>query len=95
MAFDCLFGQRRHPCRDLAINRNISNPDFHRRSNQCACLTRVAIQKTFAFERRNVLHHRCLACKTEMTLDFARARGDTFLALLALNEIENVSLALG
>jgi hypothetical protein len=30
-----------------------------------------------------------------VTLDFARARRNSFLALLALNEIEDVSLALG
>jgi hypothetical protein len=36
-----------------------------------------------------------LAGEAKMILDFARAGGDTFLALLALNKIEHTSLSIG
>ena len=55
----------------------------------------MPIKKTLSLQRGDVLHHRRLAGEPKMTLDLARARRDAFLALLALDEIENVSLPIG
>ena len=54
----------------------------------------MPIEKPFAFQRGDVLHHRCLTGEPEMILDFARARGDSGVALLALNKVKNASLPL-
>ena len=54
----------------------------------------MPIEKPFAFQCGDVLHHRCLTGEPEMILDFARARGDSGVALLALNKIKNASLPL-
>ena len=94
MAFDSLLSQCRHARWNLSINRNVGDPHFLHRRNQGAGLARVAIKKTFAFERSNVLHHRCLARESEVPLNLARAWRDSFFALLALDKIENVFLAL-
>jgi len=92
MAFDRLLGQGGHPGGNLSINRNISDANLLHRRNQGTCLARMPIEKAFALERGNVLHDRCLAGETKMTLDFARAWRNPFLALLALDKIENVFL---
>ena len=55
----------------------------------------MSIEKTFAFERSDVLHDRCLAGEAEMTLNFARARCQPFLPLLVLDKIENGFLTIG
>src|SRR5437763_1067339 len=55
----------------------------------------VAIEKSFAFQSCDVLHDRRLAGETEVVLNFARARRDSFLALLGLNEIEYAFLPIG
>src|SRR5215471_13308932 len=94
MPFNALLGQRRHSRRDLAIDRNIGNPDFHGWSNQRSRLARMPIQEALALQRGEVLHHRCLASKPEMILDFARAGRDPFLALLSLDKIEHVFLTI-
>jgi len=92
MALDGLLGQGGHPRGNLSINRNISDPNFLHRRNQGARLARMPIEKTFALERGNVLHDRCLAGETKMALDFARAWRNPFLALFPLDKIENVFL---
>jgi hypothetical protein len=55
----------------------------------------MPIEKTFSLQRGDVLHYRRLTGKSEMILDFTRTRGDPFLALLALDKIENAPLPLG
>lgn len=55
----------------------------------------MPIEKTLSLQRGNVLHYRRLARKPEMILDFTRTWRDPFLALLALDKIENVPLPLG
>ena len=92
MAFDGLLGQGGHPRGNLSINRDVGDAHFLHWSNQGARLARMPIEKTFALERGNVLHDRGLACETKMALDFARAWCNSFLALLALDKIENVFL---
>src|SRR3984893_8313862 len=92
MAFNGLLGQGGHPRGNLSVNRNVGDANFLHRCNQSACLARMPIEKTFALERGNVLHDRCLAGETKMALDFARAWRNSFLALLALDKIENVFL---
>ena len=95
VAFDILLGQRGHAGRDLSVNRHVVDPNFLDRRDQRACFAGVTLKKSFFLQRGNVLHHRRLAGEPEMTLDFARARGDAFFPLLPLDEIENVSLAFG
>ena len=94
MAFDRLLSQRRHAGRDLPVDWNVGDSDFHSWSNQRAGFARVAIEKPLSLQRSNVLHHRCLAGEPKMTLDFACAGRDPLLALLALNKIKNASLPL-
>src|SRR4030095_4171362 len=89
VTFDGLFGQRRHACRDLPVNWNIGDPDFHSWSNQRPGLARVPVKKTFALQRRDVLHHRSLTREPKMTLDFARAWRNPFFSLLALDKVEH------
>ena len=55
----------------------------------------MPIEKTLSLQRGNVLHYRCLAGEPEMILDFTRAWRDPFLALLALDEIEDSPLPVG
>src|SRR5438105_10243576 len=55
----------------------------------------MPIEKTLSLQRGNVLHYRCLAGEPEMILDFTRAWREPFLALLALDEIENSLLPVG
>src|SRR5690348_7479168 len=95
MAEDGLLGQRRHAGRDLSVDGDIGDADFLNGCNERARFARMAIQESFALEGGDVLHHRGLAGKTEMTLDFACAWGDAFLTLFTLNEIEHASLAIG
>ena len=52
-------------------------------------------RRTFSFERRDVLHDRCLARETKMILDLSCAWRDPFFALFALNEIKDAFLACG
>ena len=94
MAFDVLLRRGGHARRDLAINRHIGDSYFLSRRDQCARFAGVTLEKSFSFERGDVLHHRSLASKMKMTLDLARARGESFVALLALNEIEDAFLAM-
>ncbi len=54
----------------------------------------MAIEKSFSLQRVEVLHDRGLAGESKMLLDFARARRDPFLALLGLDETEDVLLPL-
>ncbi len=94
MAFDILLSQRRHAGRNLSVNRDVVDPDFLDRRDQRARFASVTLKKSFLLERGDVLHHRRLTGEPKMALDLARARGDAFFALLALNEIENLSLAI-
>jgi hypothetical protein len=65
---------------------------FLHRSDQRARFAGVTLQKSFSLERDEVLHHRSLTGETEMVLDFARARRESFLTLLTLDEIEHAFL---
>src|SRR4030095_729575 len=87
VTFDSLFGQRRHARRDLPVNWNIGDSDFHGWGNPRPGPTRVAVKKTLALQRRDVLHHRSLTGESEMTLDFARARRNPLFSLLALDKV--------
>ena len=95
MTKDGLLGQCRHAGRDLPINGDISDPDFLHRRDERARFAGVTIEKSFAFQSCDVLHDRGLAGETEVVLNFARARRDSFLALLGLNEIEHAFLPIG
>src|SRR4030095_6900144 len=88
MAFHHLLSQCRHSRRNLSVDRNISNSDLHRWSNQRPGFTSVPIEKTFSLECGDVLHHRRLTGEAEMVLNFPSARSDALFALLALNEIK-------
>src|ERR1700730_1709394 len=52
----------------------------------------MTVEKTFALENGQVLHNRGLAGEAKVMLDLTGARSKPFLALLRLNEIENVLL---
>ena len=95
MTKDSLLGQCRHAGRDLPINGDISDPNFLHRGDERARFAGVTIEKSFAFQGCDVLHDRGLAGETEVVLNFARARRDSFLALLGLNEIEYAFLPIG
>ena len=95
MAKHGLLGQRCHAGRDLSVNRYIGDLDFLHRGDKSARFAGVTIEKSFACEGRNVLHDRSLAGEAKMILDFARAGGDTFLALFALDKIKHASLSIG
>src|SRR6266404_1674579 len=90
-----LLSQRRHPGRDLPINGNVSDPNSLDRGDERARFASMTIEKSFAFQSCDVLHDRCLARETEVVLNFARARRDSFLTLLGLNEIEHAFLPIG
>src|ERR1043166_6799711 len=92
MSFDRLFGQRRHASRNLAVNWNIGDPNFHGRRDQSPCFSGVSIEETLTLQRGDVLHNRSLARASEMTLDCPRAWRHSFFPLFALYEIENISL---
>jgi hypothetical protein len=62
--------------------------------DQRARFAGMTLQKSFPLERGDVLHHRRLTGKSKMALNFARARSESFVALLALNEIQNASLSI-
>src|SRR5207302_4466794 len=85
---------RRHAGRDLAVNRNVVDTLLLHRSDQRARFAGVTLEKSFFLERADVLHDRSLAREMKMTLDLARARSESVLALFALDEIENLFLAL-
>ncbi len=53
----------------------------------------MALEKSFPLEGGEVLHYRSLTGETKMALDLARARGDSFFALLALDKIEDALLS--
>src|SRR5215467_8432033 len=93
VTFDVLLRERGHACRDLSVNRHVADALFLQRRDQRARLAGVTLEKSFFLERGDVLHHRCLTGKPKMTLDFTRARRDAFLALLALDEIQNFFLS--
>src|SRR5215831_17969834 len=93
VAFDVLLGQRRHARRDLSIDRHIVDPHLLDRRDQRPRFAGVTLEKSFLLERGDVLHYRRLTREPKMTLDFARARRNAFLALLSLNEMKNVSLS--
>ena len=95
VSLDVFFGHGRHAGRDLSVNRHIVDPLFLDRRNQRARFAGVTLEKSFPLERDDVLHYRCLTREPKMTLDFARARGDAFLALLALDKMEDVPLPIG
>src|SRR6267143_3182373 len=80
---------------DLPINGNVRDANFLHRCNERTRFSSMTIEKTFAFQGCDVLHDRRLAGETEVVLDFARARRDSFLALLGLNEIEHAFLPTG
>jgi len=90
-----LLGQCCHAGRDLSVNRYIGDLDFLHRGDKSTRFAGVAIQKSFARQGRNVLHDRSLAGEAKMILDFARAGGDAFYALFALDKIKHTSLAIG
>ena len=95
MPFDGLLRQRGHSRGNLAVNRNVSNPDFLHRRDKRARLARMTVEKAFARERRDVLHNRSLAGEAEMLLNFARAGRHSFLALLDLDEFQDASFPFG
>src|SRR5205823_7155284 len=94
VAFDVLLGQRRHAGRNLAVNWNVMDALLLQLRNQRARFSGVTLEKSFFLERADVLHHRSLTREMKMTLDLARARGQSALALFALDEIEDLFLAL-
>jgi hypothetical protein len=55
----------------------------------------MAVEKTFALECGDVLHHRGLTSESKVALNLARARRDSPFALFALNEIKDAFLAIG
>ena len=81
--------ERRHSGRNLPVNRYVGDAHLLHRRDQRAGLAGVAVQKAFPLQRVDVLHHRSLAGEAEMMLDFARARGDAFFALLGLDEFQD------
>src|SRR5215471_11184447 len=92
MPFNALLSQCRHSSRNLTVNWNVGNPNLHGWRDQRSSFARVSVKKPFSLQRRDVLHHRCLAGEPEMVLDLARTRRNAFFALLALNKIKNASL---
>src|SRR6266480_839184 len=94
VALDVLLGQCGHARRNLAVNRDVVDPDFLYGRDQGARFAGVALEKPFPLESGEVLHHRSLTGETKMALDLPRARRDSFLALLALDEIEDALLSL-
>ena len=95
MSFDVLFGQRGHAGWDLSVNRHVVDPLLLHRRDQRARFAGVTLEKSFFLEGGDVLHRRRLTSETKMTLNFARARRQPAVTLLALNEIENFFLAFG
>lgn len=95
MALNGLFRERCHAGRDLAVNGHVGDSDFLDRRNERTRFPGMAIEKTFPFQRGDVLHHRSLARETEVLLNFARAWRQAFFALLGLDEFQNASLPLG
>ena len=93
MPFNRLLRESCHSGRDLPVNRYISDTHFLHRCDERPGLVRVAVQKAFALERVDVLHHRCLAREAEMMLNFTRAWRHAFLTLLRLDEFQNASLS--
>src|SRR5437868_5587908 len=94
MSFDVLLSQCRHAGRNFAVNRDVVDPHFLHRRDQGARFAGMALQKSFPLEGSEVLHYRSLTGEAKMALDLARARGDSFFALLALDEIEDAFLSL-
>jgi hypothetical protein len=94
MSFDILFRRGGHARRDLAVNRHVMDSHFLNGSNQRARFSGVTLQDSFSFERGDVLHHRRLTGESKVALDLARARRDSFVALLSLDEIEDASLSI-
>src|SRR6476619_7974144 len=95
MALDRLLGERRHARGNLAVNRHIGDANFLDWRNEGARLASVTVEKTFALQGGDVLHHRSLARETEVRLDLAGARCDSLFALLGLDEFQDASLPLG
>src|ERR1051325_7512134 len=94
VTFDVLLGQRRHARGDLSVNRYVVDSLFLHRRDQRARFAGVPLEKSFLLERRDVLHRRSLTGEPKMTLDFACARGESAVALLALDEIQNFFLTI-
>src|SRR2546430_13319750 len=94
MSFDVFFSDSRHAGRNLSVNRHVVDPLFLNGRNQRARFAGVTLEKSLFLQRGDVLHCRCLARKTKMTLDFACARSQSAVALFALDEIENFSLSI-
>ena len=92
--FDVLFGHRRHAGGDLSVNRHVVDPLFLNWRDQRARFAGVTLEKSFLLERGDVLHHRSLTRETKMTLDLARARRQSAIALFALDQVENFSLSI-
>src|SRR6266480_7551562 len=93
--FDLLFGQGGHAGGDLSVNWHVVNAVLLKWRDQRARFAGVTLEKSFLLERGDVLHHRCLTGETKMTLNFARARGQSPVALFALDKIEDFFLPLG
>ena len=94
MTFDVLLGHCGHAGRNLSVDWHVVDPDFLDRRDQCPCFAGMTLEKSFFLERADVLHDRSLAREMKMTLDLARARSESALALFALDKIENFSLPL-
>jgi hypothetical protein len=90
--FNLFISERGHASRHFAINWNIRDSKFLVGRNQRSGFPRLPVDETLALQDGNVLHHRCLTAKAEVVLNFARARGNSFLPLLVLNELQDVSL---
>src|ERR1700676_483894 len=71
--FNRLLRESCHSRRDLPVNRYISDTHFLHWCDERPGLARVAVQKAFALERVDVLHHRGLTREAEMMLNFTCA----------------------
>ena len=90
---DILLSQRRHARWNFSINRNLNDLALRRRGHQGSGLARVALKKTFPFQRSEVLHNGSLTGKTKMLLDLTRARSQSLTPLFRLDKLQDVSLS--
>ncbi len=94
MPLNRLFRECGHAGWNLAIDRDICDPNFLHGSNKRARFSRMPVEESFSFQRCQVLHYRRLARESEVLLNFARARRDSFLSLLELDKFQNAALSL-
>ena len=95
MTFHALFGHAGHAGGNLSVNGDVGDAHSLQGSDEGARFAGVPLEKSFALESVDVLHDRGLTGEAEVALDLASARRHAFLALLALDEIENALLPRG